>query len=515
MPRLLAPRVLLALSLCAALPLCAAVSTTVPESQATPTPSAWEFPRATPESQGVSSAALEGLVRRLSAEIDSVHGLMVLRHGKLIAEGAWAPYRTDVPHTMWSLTKSFSSTAIGLAVAEGFIDLDKALIEYFPEEAPAEPSEFLKNLRVRDLLRMTTGHLAEETGRFDHAAPEPARRFLAMPIAVKPGTHWHYNNAASHMLSILLRKVTGETPEAFLTPRLFKPLGIEPRWEKTAAGDGFGAFGLHLRTRDIARFGQLLLQEGEWRGQRLLPREWLQTATRLQTSTGNYPLSDWDLGYGFQFWMNVGGGYRADGAFGQFCLVLPEHEVVIAITAGTRDNAGILRIVREQLAAEYRPAPLREDPVAQASLTSTLNELRLPGISGQATSARAAEVTGTSYRLADNPLGMHQVRVEFDASGAKITLTTRSGVLQVHHFSFGSWDQSNQLSLPAGPSPMACTGAWTEPDTYTCLAALLDQPVVLRTSLRFEGRSVRIEQLANVGFGESKPLVLEGVAEAQ
>lgn len=195
------------------------------------------------------------------------------------------------------------------------------------------------------------------------------KRFLALPVAHKPGTFFVYNTPASYMLSAIVRKVTGQTVLDYLRPRLFDPLGIqEPAWEASKQGISMGGFGLSVRTEDIARFGQLYLQNGKWQGKPLVPAEWVADATSRHVSNGSSPTSDWEQGYGYQFWRARYGFYRGDGAHGQFCLVLPQHDTVIAITSGTRDMASVMNLVWDRLVPALQAAPLPEDAAANRQL---------------------------------------------------------------------------------------------------------------------------------------------------
>src|SRR5206468_573237 len=186
------------------------------------------------------------------------------------------------------------------AIAEGKLSLDDPVLKSFPEDAPSEPSANLKSMRVSDLLRMSTGHQTEPP----RTAGQPwTKTFLAQAVPHKPGTHLLYNTSATYMLSAIVQKATGQTVLGYLTPRLFEPLGIEhPTWETSPQGISTGGYGLSVRTEDIARFGQLYLQRGRWQGKQLVPEAWVAAATRLQTSNGSNPKSDWEQGYGYQFW---------------------------------------------------------------------------------------------------------------------------------------------------------------------------------------------------------------------
>src|SRR4051812_9188252 len=220
------------------------------------------LPRSTPEAQGISSQAVLDFVESADKEINTLHSFMLVRHGQVIAEGWWKPEAADKQHFLWPLTKSFNSTAVGLAIQDGKLSLDDPVLKFFPADAPADPSDNLKAMRVRDLLTMTCGHDTE--AKAVGGAPS-VKQFLAHPVPHTPGTHFQYNTMGSYTLSAIVTKVTGETTLDYLKPRLFEPLGIEnPTWDSSPEGNSLGGYGLHLCTEDIAKFGQLYLQKGKW-----------------------------------------------------------------------------------------------------------------------------------------------------------------------------------------------------------------------------------------------------------
>src|ERR1043165_5105977 len=254
-----------------------------------------ELPRGTPGSQGVSSAAVLAFVETADKKIEVMHSFMLLRHGQVVAEGWLSPYDAAAPHVLWSLSKSFTSTAAGIAIAEGKLSVNDEVLKFFPDEAPAEPSKNLKSMRLSDLLRMSTGHQTEPQRP---PGQSWTKVFLAHPVPNKPGPHFPYNTSGTYMISAIVQKATGMTVLDYLKPRLFEPLGIEkPVWDASPQGVSLGGYGLYLRTEEIARFGQLYLQKGKWEGKQLVPQAWVEAASALQTSNGSDPKSDWDQGY--------------------------------------------------------------------------------------------------------------------------------------------------------------------------------------------------------------------------
>ncbi len=331
------------------------------------------LPRSTPEAQGVSSAGIRAFIEAADAKVDTMHSFMLVRHGKVIAECWWKPESAEKPHVMYSLSKSFTSTAVGLAAAEGKLSVDDPVLKFFPEDAPAQPSKNLQSMRLRDLLSMSTGHQTEP--KFTPDVPW-VKTFLSHPVEHKPGSHFLYNSPGSYTLSAVVQKVTGQTVLDYLRPRLFEPLGIEgAEWSTSPQGISSGGWGLFIRTEDIAKFGQLYLQKGQWNGKQLLPASWVEQATGKQVSNGSDPARDWDQGYGFQFWRCRHGAFRGDGAFGQFCLVLPGQDAVIAITADTKDMQAQLNIVWDKLLPAFHYTPLPENPDEQAKLKESYAKL--------------------------------------------------------------------------------------------------------------------------------------------
>ena len=357
----------------------------------------------------MSSRALLALVDELERSTPEVHSLMVVRHGAVLAEGWWAPYAADRGHQLFSLSKSFTSSAVGLAQADGLLTIDDLVLDHFPDEAPAEPGEHLARMRVRDLLTMTAGHDADPSDAV-FAAPDWVRAFLAQPVEHAPGTHFVYNTAATYMLSALVQKLTGERLLDYLQPRLLAPLGITgATWERSPQGIDTGGFGLTITTEDIACFGQLLLDDGVWRGERLLPEAWVAEATARQVPNGTDPTNDWAQGYGYQFWRCTHDAYRGDGAFGQFCVVLPDQQVVVAITSAVADMGAVLRALWTHLLPAVADRPETPDPAAVDALTTRLAGLRLDPPTGEPTSVAASRLSGREIVLEPNALGITSV----------------------------------------------------------------------------------------------------------
>lgn len=456
-----------------------------------------DLPRSSPESQGVSSSAVLSFIESADRDIDSLHGFMLLRHGHVIAEGWWSPYNPDSPHMLYSLSKSFTSTAVGLAVAEGKLSVDDEVLKFFPDSAPSEPSHNLKEMRVSDLLRMSTGQQTEPPLPPDQPW---TKAFLAHPVPFKPGTHFLYNTSGSYMLSAIVQKATGQNLLDYLTPRLFEPLGIErPTWEMSPEGVAAGGYGLSVRTEDIARFGQLYLQKGKWQGRQIVPESWIEAATARQTSNGSNPNSDWDQGYGYQFWRCRHNVYRGDGAFGQYCIVIPEQDAVIAINSGVRDMQAVMNLVWDKLLPAMKPSPLAPDDAAYRKLEQKLKGLVLRPVQGDGSPVK---VFGKKYAFPANDRKLEAITLENSGNDDAVTLVIRiNDVERRIACGRGEW-QNGRIAWGQFPEqPMAASGAWTEDGVFTAKLCLYETPYVFTLRLKFTGEELQFNTEANVSFG--------------
>lgn len=472
--------------------------------------------RSTPEAEGTSSAIIREFVEGLEEKFDSFHSIMLLRHGKVVAEGWWEPYRRDDKHLLFSLSKSFTSSAIGLLIAEGKVSLDDPVLSFFPAEAPPNPGENLRAMQVRHLLAMSTGHTSDTT---DRMLMQPGKTwvegFLSLPVEREPGTHFLYNTGASYMLSAIVQRVTGEKLIDYLKPRLFDPLGIaDPDWEESPEGINFGGWGLSATTEDVAAFGQLYLQKGRWGDRQLLPEAWVEEATRLQTPNGNDKQSDWNQGYGYQFWMCRYNAYRGDGAFGQYCVILPEQDAVLVMTAGM--EALDMQLPLDWFWKAILPAlgdkPLPENQQELRLLREKMAGLQLPTIEGEKTNATARHISGKTFVLDKNSDGIEAITLDFSSGEAVVTLTLGSHDEQEFTCGYKRWvrsttgldpapDPFDRMSLKTGPWEISACGAWTADNVFASRLAFYKTPFVRTFVTTFTGHAIKIDQRVNVSFG--------------
>ncbi|MCA9861039.1 MAG: serine hydrolase, partial [Thermomicrobiales bacterium] len=324
----------------------------------------------------------------------------------------------------------------------------------------------------------------------------------------------------------ILTKLTGETLVDYLRPRLFAPLGIEnPTWDTDPQGRSLGGSGLHITTEDIARFGQMYLQKGEWNGQRILTEAWIDEATTAHSDNSNTQTNpDWTAGYGYQFWRcRFGGAYRGDGAFGQFCIVFPEHDAVLAMTSGVQNLQLVLDRVWEHLLPAFGDTTLPEDPAAQKALTSRLSSLTLPVAEGASASGIAAAVSGTTYEIEPNEFSIERVRFSFDEDSTTVTFTNGLGEQPVSA-GYGVWREGTSesrvlgreypWSSGLGKERMAACGIWIADDTFELRICYTESEVCPILRFHFSAKQIAIEVEPNVSWEEPTRTILTGRGES-
>ena len=293
----------------------------------------------------------------------TLHSIMILKHGEVVLEKWFNGQTAEMPHAMHSVSKTFTATAVGLAIDEGKLKLNDPVIKFFPDKLPAEPSDNLKAMTVRDLLTMTCGH-DEEPKELRKDSLDWVSAFLAWPVVHKPGEYYLYNSVGTYMLSAIVQQVTGEKVLDYLDTRLFQPLHIErPQWDESPQGISCGGWGLYLKTEDMAKMGQLFLQKGKWNGKQIVPAAWLKEMSSYQVPSApsgtrfedlekvglNKDNNEWVQGYGYQMWICRHNAYRADGFAGQYIMVFPDRDAVLVLTTSSSLYQPYIDIIWEYL----------------------------------------------------------------------------------------------------------------------------------------------------------------------
>ncbi|NUP45495.1 MAG: serine hydrolase, partial [Streptomyces sp.] len=369
---------------------------------------------------------------------------------------------------------------------------DDPVISYFPEFDADITDPRSRAMLVRHVASMASGHEAETLDRALAAdRADLVRGFLLLPPEREPGTVFAYNQPTTYTLAAIVQRVTGQPLTEYLRPRLLDPLGVgEATWLRDRAGRELGFSGLHATTDAIARLGQLYLRDGVWDGRRLLPEGWVGEATRPHIGTGDGTaagaLSDWQQGYGLQFWTSRH-GYRGDGAYGQFCLVLPEYDAVIATTAATEQMQQVLDLAWQHLLPAFGPEPLPGRAHEDTALRERLTRLALPPAAGKpAPPERAQEWAGVEFTpyggvCPDQPkLTGAEVRRSADGWALRLTEDGHELGLRIGE---GDWTVTDE------PLPSAVSGGWTGADTLAVDVVFLETPHRLTVTCSLPGRT--------------------------
>lgn len=412
-----------------------------------------KLPRSTPESEGVSSAGIVDFLNAVDTGSVELHSFMFIRHGKVIAEGWWSPYGSDYKHLLYSASKTFTATAVGLAVSENRLKITDKVITFFAYSLPDTISGYMKELTVQNLLTMSVGQDPEP--RAMGTSGDWITTFLKSAPVNKPGTVFKYNNMATFMLSAIVQQVTGQTVFDYLQPRIFKPLEIRGiDWDINPQGINLGMIGLRLRTEDLAKFGQLLIQNGVWNGKQLIPKEWIKEATSFKIESndpGNKRpknLNDWEQGYCYQMWRGRNNSVRLDGMAGQYVMLFPDKDAIVVLTANARNTQNELDLVHNYLF----PAIKSDKALSgNSGLNSELQKkeaalsLKPPTAAGLSKSELESKISGKEFDLAKNNNNIQSVYFTFDGMECSFALK-RDDNISFIKTGLESWEMSNTLS---------------------------------------------------------------------
>lgn len=401
-----------------------------------------ELPRAVPEDEGIPSQAVANLFDSLmSLPKTDIHSVMVLRHGKVIGEIYPAPFAPHYRHTMYSCSKTFLAATVGLAIADNRLRTDDRVGAILPEVLPDCVSPQLAAMTVHDLLTMTSGITPDWEMR--NNTDEWLRTYLAKPVA-EPGTKFQYDSMCSYLLAAIVQKVMGKTVLDCLKQRIFKPMNItEVGWEVSPEGYNTGGWGLHIQSESLAKFGLLLLNKGNWQGEQLLPAEWVE-----QMMTEQQP----DTGYGYHVWAcEYPGAWRADGAFGQYILIIPDKDMVIVITECTLTNGATQRrLVWQRLIPQAADNPLPTNAKSYKRLLKLQQDASLPTAQGKDYIPGAARLGGKSIILQDNKYGWKTLTFDVNRNEniINMTITDCDGYTYVQPFGYRRWLTTHTKACP-------------------------------------------------------------------
>ena len=465
------------------------------------------IPRAAfPEQVGVSSLDIADYIRDCKDSGIEVHSIMIIRDGKVAFETWRKPYTPDMPHTMYSVSKSVTSIAAGFAIAEGFFTLDTKVLDIYPEYRTANYDEKLEKITIRRLLNMTAGK--DVSLLSDKSKGNWQQQFLDSAWYADPDDgEWRYISECTYMVCACIRRATGMSVLSFLTPRLFEPLGFDrvPYWETDSEGIEAGGWGLYLTTEELAKIALCVFQDGEFNGKQVIPADYIREATRKQSDPERYSEVDNRNGYGYFFWQNgvVPNSYRMDGMFSQFAVMFSDYNAIVVITSCEIEEQKSRDCLWRHFPAAFLPRPRSRkqyDDVKDQLVLETLEELHaMPHsvlektIEGRVIDFKKPTLLNTVnfpvsmlplasvYMSADRAGNINHVSFSFDGDVCRMTWSEgdventidcgmdgepRHSKIHLAGIDFtarcsAAWENDNTLSVWFRPMESVCQRRWT------------------------------------------------------
>ena len=407
-----------------------------------------DLPRSTPAAEGISTQAVINMMDSLMALPEcNIHHVMVVRHGKVVAEIHPSPFRAEDSHTLYSASKTFTSLAVGIAIDENLLRLDDRVMTFFPDKRTDRVSDNMAAMTVRDLLMMASGVKPDWTMR--NNSTDWVKDWLAKPVDDKPGSLFQYDSMCTFMLSAIVQRVTGHTVLEYLNLKLFGPMHITVAdWETSPDGINTGGWGLRVQAETMAKLGVLLLNKGQWEGQQLVSADYVEAACSRLIDGGakeTVPATDGNQGYGYQVWQSKWpGSFRADGAMGQYTVVVPQEDLVVVILGMKLYGHEELACIWNQLMPGMNTAPLQPEKKLQKRLENLCAKAKLQLPQGKSTSKKAKNFMGRQLLLDNNRFGLQSLTVDGDV----LKFTRTDGSQEEWAMGYGDWRYNTMAGYP-------------------------------------------------------------------
>jgi CubicO group peptidase (beta-lactamase class C family) len=467
--------------------------------------------RSAPHEQGVDAASIQGFLDEVAAAGLELHSFMLYRHGHVIAEGWWWPYRADRLHMMHSLTKSVAVSGVALAMGEGHFGLDDKVVSFFKDELPAKVDDKLAAMTVKDLLTMRTGHAAETSGSvWRQITTSWVAEFFKIPVVYPPGTKFVYTSAASFMLSAIVTQTTGQKLRDYMQPRFFKPLGITNlRWDVGPGGINPGGNGLTWTTADVLKLGALYAQGGLWEGKRILSADWVRAASTPQVAEGEY---------GYQWWIGPNKAFYALGLFTQMSIVFPEHDAVLAVTSAIDGSKNLLPIVWKHFPSAFGAGTSSAGQASESKLRERTASLRLLPPFVTSKSPTSARISGRTFNIESNEDEVASVRFDFGADRCEFVLRDARGE---HKVTNGLKDWAEGTTSMTGnrlhheyqldDMRVVAGGRWLDDNTFEMTWQFVESAFRDRVLCRFEGNRMTLDRSVNVNSAATSRPQIRGM----
>lgn len=430
----------------------------------------YKLPRIAPSSVGIEPRQLTLLYDSLlTSDLTELHHLMVVVDGKVAGEIHPTPFKAEHRHTLYSVSKTFAAVAVGLAIEDGLLTVDDELTKFFPEY-----SGTIKGIKIKDVLTMRSGFKTE--GGMRNSQTDWVDYYLSRPLVATPGTKYSYDSIETYLLSAVVQQVTGKDILTLLNERVFNPMGIDDvEWELCPKGIVTGGWGIYMTAEAQAMFGQLLLQRGKWNGRQLVSAEWVD---EMMTVRVVRKAND----YGYQIWLcEYPGAWRADGAFGQYIIIVPQKNMVVVLNQCSRSKGWPERgNIWNTVVKNAQGCAIEADPDELAALKEYVSSASLPLLKGDADNANAKKFNGKEYKLEKNKLGWKSIKLNFSDGKFILDVVDEQGKTSAIEMGYGNWAESQLAGYPhysigakgrftgiTGPFYTGACYAWTADNTLS------------------------------------------------
>ena len=454
---------------------------------------------ATPESVGIPSKAVLGFIDELKKEGLCIHGFSMMKSGKVFTEGYYAPFHVDFEHRVYSVTKSFTSLAIGLLQEEGKLSLSDHICDYFPDKlGEREVHPYLAMTTIRDMLLMATPHRYTTFKQLE--IDDWVKTFFVVEPNRYPGKCFCYDTSSSHVLAALVERLSGKAMLDYLKEKLLIPLGCSKGIKilKDPVGVSQGGSGLLCTVRDLTKVAYTCMNKGVYQGVQLLPADYLKEATSFQISTCLQPVIEEQQGYGYQFWRCRNNGFALYGIGGQLAICLPEYDFMLVTVADTLSVPNGVQGIYEALWHQILPylkdreqMPLTEDALHNDKLLKTLRTLKVSTVEGLSTCAIVPDINGSIYELGDNPMLLSSCcfKLQNGEKEGSFLYTNPTGTHQLE-FGFGSMKQQK---FPDTEYDCISSAAWVTENTLHLRTSIIDECFSsVNMSFTFEDNTITI-----------------------
>jgi len=464
---------------------------------AAPTWPAAEWPRSTPEAQGMSSVELAGMLERIAADNPGIRSITVVRHGTVVTDVRIAPFAPGDRHDIHSCTKSILSALVGIAIDNGDLPgVDTRVLDFFSDYEIAGLDAGKRTMNLGHLLTMSAGLKTEDSYLYDwqglgrmRASRDWAQYILDLPMETEPGTRFEYSNCVSELIAIILQEATGQSAAAYADEHLFEPIGIvDYAWQGSRPGDSWGYSGISLDPLDMARLGYLYLRGGEWNGVQVVPADWVKRSTAAQIAARTLAES-----YGYQWWVDDD-MFMMQGYGGQFVYVLPAADLVVVFAGALSQERFFTprRLLAHYVeAAVIADAAIAANPAAVERLDSLVQVLRYeakgpPGARPDLVEA----ISDRTFEFAENKMRLRQMILHFPPGSSEAEL----------EFVVGPVGASMTIGLDGAfrtselhGQRWACRGQWMNGETFVVEQEAPGKVLRRRATLSFHGDALRFE----------------------